>query len=140
MVSNQKLKKIACLGGFITATTGYTLYYRIQQNIKKSDTYKDVMNTLHAHKKAVPYLGEPISMGRITYGDGHRTLEHEDQKITQDYKWFKVPIVGSNTKGKLYYEVTWNPKLENTLEASKIEISFNNIPGKTFVIRQYGIS
>ncbi|XP_018306064.1 uncharacterized protein [Mycetomoellerius zeteki] len=92
MVSIQKLIKIASLGGFITASTGYILYYRIQYNIKKSETHKDVMNTLRAHKKAIPYLGEPISLGRITYGDGCRTLEHEDPKITQNYKWFKVPL------------------------------------------------
>ncbi|XP_012060567.1 PREDICTED: uncharacterized protein LOC105623800 [Atta cephalotes] len=140
MVSNQKLVKIASLGGLITATTGYIFYYRIQYDIKKSETYKDVMNTLREHKKAVPYLGEPISLGRITYGDGHRILEHEDTKIPQNYKWFKVPLTGTNTKGKLYYEVTWNRKLENKLEASKIEITFDNIPGKTFVIRQCEIS
>ncbi|XP_011686993.1 PREDICTED: uncharacterized protein LOC105449441 isoform X2 [Wasmannia auropunctata] len=92
MVSNQTLLKIASLGGFVTATTGYAFYYRIQYDIKESETYKDVMNTLRAHKKAVPYLGEPIMLGRISYGDGHRMLEHEDTKITQSYKWFKIPL------------------------------------------------
>lgn len=140
MVSNQTLMKIASLGGFVTAGTGYTFYYRIQYDIKKSETYKDVMNTLRAHKKAIPYLGEPITLGRITYGDGHRILEHKDTKIIQNYKWFKVPLTGTNTKGKLYYEVTLNHKLENKPEASKIEIMFDNIPGKTFIIRQYEIS
>ncbi|XP_011686992.1 PREDICTED: uncharacterized protein LOC105449441 isoform X1 [Wasmannia auropunctata] len=139
MVSNQTLLKIASLGGFVTATTGYAFYYRIQYDIKESETYKDVMNTLRAHKKAVPYLGEPIMLGRISYGDGHRMLEHEDTKITQSYKWFKIPLTGTNTKGKLYYEVILNHKLENKPEASKIEITFDNIPGKTFVIRQYEI-
>lgn len=140
MVSNQTLMKIASLGGFVVAATGYTFHYRIQYDIKESETYKDVMNTLRMHKKAMPYLGEPIKLGRITYGDGSRTLEHEDAMVTQNYKWFKVPLTGTNTKGKLYYEVTLNRKLENKPEASKIEITFDNIPGKTFVIRQYEIS
>ncbi|XP_011165444.2 uncharacterized protein LOC105199869 [Solenopsis invicta] len=135
MVAIQTLMKIASVGGFITASTGYTFHYRIQHDIKKSETYKDVMNILHAHKKAVPYLGEPITLGRITYGDGHRTLEHEDTKVTQNYKWFKVPLTGANTKAKLYYEVTLNCNLKNKLEVSKIEILFDNIPGKTFIIR-----
>ncbi|XP_071561642.1 uncharacterized protein [Temnothorax nylanderi] len=140
MVSNQTLMKIASLGGFITASTGYAFHYRIQNDIKESETYKDVMDTLRAHKKAVPYLGEPVTLGRITYGDGSRTLEHEDATVEQDYKWFKVPLTGANTKAKLYYEVTLNRELENKPEASKIEITFDNIPGKTFVIRQYEIS
>ncbi|TGZ57550.1 uncharacterized protein [Temnothorax longispinosus] len=140
MVSNQTLMKIASLGGFITASTGYAFHYRIQYDIKESETYKDVMDTLRAHKKAVPYLGEPVTLGRITYGDGSRTLEHEDAMVKQDYKWFKVPLTGVNTKAKLYYEVTLNRELENKPEASKIEITFDNIPGKTFVIRQYEIS
>lgn len=140
MVSNQTLMKIASLGGFVIATTGYTFHYRIQYDIKESETYKDVMNTLHTHKKAVPYLGAPIKLGRITYGDESRMLEHEDATVTQNYKWFKIPLTGTNTKGKLYYEVTLNRKLENKPEASKIEITFDNIPGKTFIIRQYDIS
>ncbi|EFN83885.1 hypothetical protein EAI_00439 [Harpegnathos saltator] len=90
------------------------------------------MNTLYAHKKAVPYFGEPIKVGRIKFGDGKQTLEH-----TIPYKWFKVPIIGTNTKGNVYYEVILNQKLENKPEVSKIEVTFDNIPGKTFVIREY---
>lgn len=122
--------KIAGLGGFVTASTGYTFHYRIQQDIKKSDTYKDAINALHTHKKAVPYLGEPVTMGRITYGTGQLMV---GEKIT-NYKWFKVPLTGTNTKGKLYYEVMLNCT-ENKLEVSKIEIVFDNVPGKTFVIK-----
>ncbi|XP_012542135.1 uncharacterized protein LOC105839993 isoform X2 [Monomorium pharaonis] len=136
MISNQTLMKIASLGGFITASTGYAFYYRIQYDIKKSETYKDVMNTLQTHKKAVPYLGEPITLGRIIYGDGHRTLKHKEMKVMQNYKWFEVPLTGTNTKAKLYYEVTLSHNLKNKPEVSKIEITFDNIPGKTFVIRQ----
>lgn len=140
MVSNQTLMKIAGWGGIITASTGFALHYRLQYDIKKSEPYKDVMNTLRVHKKALPYLGQPITMGRIAYGDGSHMLEHEDTMVTQNYKWFKIPLTGTNTKGKLYYEVTLNHKLNNKPEASKIEITFDNIPGKTFIIRQYEIS
>lgn len=140
MVSNQTLAKIASLGGFVVASTGYAFHFRIQHNIKETEPYKDVMNTIRVHRKVVPYLGEPITIGRITYGDGCHTLEHEDETVVRNYKWFKVPLRGTNTKGKLYYEVTLNRKLENKPEASKIEITFDNLSGKTFVIRQYEIS
>ncbi|KAL0102918.1 hypothetical protein PUN28_018306 [Cardiocondyla obscurior] len=140
MVSNQTLVKIASLGGFVLAGTGYAFYFRIQRDIRETETFKDVLNTVHAHKKAVPYLGKPIKIGRIAYGDGCHTREYEDATITQNYKWFKIPLTGENTKGTLYYEVTLNPKLENKPEASKIEITFDNIPGKTFIIRQYEVN
>ena len=135
MISNQTLMKIASLGGFITASTGYAFHYRIQHNIKESESYKDVMNTFRAHNKAVSYLGEPIRLGRITYGDGQQNL---GQNI--NYKWFKVSLTGSNTKAKLYYEVILKHRIENKFAISKIEITFDNIPGKTFVIKDCEIN
>lgn len=135
MVSNHTLMKIAGLGGFITAGTGYAFHYRVQHDIKKSDTYKNAINVLHIHKKAVPYLGEPITTGRVTYGNGQQML---GEKI-RNYKWFQVPLTGTNTKGKLYYEVILNRTSENEPEVSKIEITFDSIPGKIFVIKDYEI-
>lgn len=135
MISNQTLIKIASLGGFITAGIGYAFHYRVQYDIIKSKSYKDVMNIFHAHKKAVSYLGKPITLGRITYGNGQQIL---GQKIK--YKWFKVSLTGSNTKAKLYYEIILEDKIENKYEISKIEITFDNIPGKTFVIKDYEIN
>lgn len=130
MISNQTLVKIASLGGFVTASTGYAFHYRVQHNIKESESYKDVINIFRAHKKAESYLGEPITFGRITYGDGQQIL---GQKIK--YKWFKVSLTGNNTKAKLYYELMLEHKNENKYDISKIEITFDNIPGKTFVIK-----
>lgn len=114
----------------MTASTGYACNFHMQSNIKNSDTYQDAMNALRTHKKAVPYFGEPISIGHIKHGNGLRNLEP-----SIPYKWFKISIKGSNTKGSVYYEVTLNNKMENKPEVSKIEVSFDNIPGKTFIIR-----
>lgn len=135
MISNQILMKIASLGGFITASTGYAFHYRIQHDIKKSESYKDAINIFHAHKKAVTYLGEPITLGRITYGDGQKIF-----KPKMKYKWFKVSLTGSNTKAKLYYEIILEHEIENKYEISKIEITFDNIPGKIFVIKDCEIN
>lgn len=135
MISNQTLIKIASVGGFITASTGYAFHWRIQHNIKESEPYKDAMNTFRAHKKAVLYLGEPITFGRITYGD-----EEQNPEQNTYYKWFKVSLKGSNTKAKLYYEVMLKHRTENNFAVSKIEITFDNIPGKTFVIKDCEIN
>ncbi|XP_032681951.1 uncharacterized protein LOC116849164 [Odontomachus brunneus] len=132
MVSNHTLIKIGAIGGFVTAGTGYAFRFRIENDIKKSETYEDAINALRNHKKAVPYFGEPIKLGRVKFGDGLL-------KDTIPYKWFEVSIRGANTKGNIYYEVTLNQKLENKPEVSKIEVKFDNIPGKTFVIRDYEV-
>lgn len=132
MVSNNTLMKIAAVGGFVTAGTGYVFRFLIDNDIKKSETYKDAINILTNHKKAVPYFGEPIRLGRIKYGDGQRTLEQ-----TIPYKWCEIPVTGTNTKGTMYYEVTLNQELENKPKVSKIEVKFDNLPGKTFVIKDY---
>ncbi|XP_014474507.1 PREDICTED: uncharacterized protein LOC106744344 [Dinoponera quadriceps] len=128
MVSLRILVKIASIGGFVTAGTGYIFMFLMQNKIKKTENYKDAMDALRTHKKAVPYFGEPIRLGHVKYGDGQR-----ENRIP--YKWFKIPIRGTHTKGNMYYEVTLNQKLENKPEVSRIEITFDNIPGKTFVIR-----
>lgn len=128
--------KIAGIGGFVTASTGYAFHFRVQNDIKLTETYQDAMTTLREHKKAVPYFGEPIKFGRIKYGDGQRMLERYN---TIPYKWFKVSVKGTNTKGNVYYEVTLNEKLQNSPEVSKIEVTFDNIPGKSFVIRDYNV-
>lgn len=136
MISNRTLVKIASLGGFITASMGYAFHYRVQHDIRKSESYKDVMNIFHVHKKAVSYLGEPVTLGRITYGNGQQILGQKTK-----YKWFKVPLKGSKTKAKLYYEIILlEHKIEDKYEISKIEITFDNIPGKTFVIRDCEIN
>lgn len=132
MVSTNTLMKIAGIGGLVTGSTGYAFHFRVQRNIRKSETYKDAINALRAHKKAVPYLGEPLQQGRIRYG----SEQHPDQETS--YTWFKVSLTGSNTKGTLYYEVTLDR--ENKPEVPKIEITFDNIPGKTFVLRDHNVS
>ncbi|EZA46527.1 hypothetical protein DMN91_011896 [Ooceraea biroi] len=130
-MSHHTLMKVASLMGFITAGTGYAFHFRVQRNIRESETYKDAINALRVHKKAVPYLGEPTqTSGRITYGVGQQIPEGQT-----DYKWFKVPLRGTNTKGILYYEITSSHELDDKFVVSKIEITFDNIPGKTFVIR-----
>lgn len=134
MISNNTLRKIAIIGGLVTGSTGYAFYFRIQYDIKQTDTFKDTMNALRTHKKAIPYLGEPVTFGRIKYGDGQQL----ESATNINYKWFTIPLTGTNTKGKLYYEVTLNKK--NSPFVSKIEITFDNIPGKTFVIRDNEIN
>ncbi|XP_020282083.1 uncharacterized protein LOC109853923 [Pseudomyrmex gracilis] len=128
MVSTNTLMKIASIGGLVTGCTGYAFHFRVQHNIRESETFKNAISALRAHKKAVPYLGEPLQLGRIRYGNEH----HPDQEPS--YTWFKVSLTGSNTKGSLYYEVTLDRE-NKTPEVSKIEVTFDNIPGKTFVLR-----
>jgi len=128
-MSHYTLMKVASLIGFITAGTGYAFHFRVQHDIKESETYKDAINALHMHKKAVPYLGDPITLGRITYGIG------QISNSELNYKWFKIPVRGTNTKGVLYYEVTLCHECNNKFKVSKIEITFDNMPEKIFVIR-----
>lgn len=128
-MSNYTLAKVASVLGFVTASTGYAFHYRIQHDIRESEAYKDAVNAFRAHKKAVPYLGEPVTLGRITYGIG----EHEGLIA---YKWYRVVVKGSNTKGTLYYEIRPSAGSVSELVVSKLEITFDNIPGKTFTIRE----
>ncbi|CAK9802406.1 hypothetical protein ANTQUA_LOCUS3308 [Anthophora quadrimaculata] len=122
MVLLSTLTKIAIVGGFIVAGTGYTMQYMIDRKLRKTTTYKKALQMLYDHPKAVQYLGEPIKEGNI--------------KVTNqdEVKKFSVNLKGANTKGKLDCEFTVKPDL--TTKISNLQIKFNNLPDKIFVIHE----
>ncbi|CAK9832218.1 hypothetical protein ANTRET_LOCUS9078 [Anthophora retusa] len=122
MVLLSTLTKIAILGGFAVGGTGYMIQYVTIREIRKTKTYKKALEMFYDHPKAVQYLGEPI--------------QEKSLKITSNDKVnrFNINLKGANTKGELVCEYTVNPDF--TTEISKLQVKFNNLPGKIFVIHE----
>ncbi|CAK9817223.1 hypothetical protein ANTPLA_LOCUS9288 [Anthophora plagiata] len=122
MVLLSTLTKIAIVGGFTVAGTGYAVQYLINSKIRKTKTYEKALKMFYDHPKAVQYLGEPI--------------QERGLKVTSNdkVKQFSVNLKGSNTKGQLDCEYTVKPDL--TTEIKKLQIKFNNLPEKIFVIHE----
>lgn len=120
MVSLNTLTKIAIVGGFTVAGTGYMIRYVTIRELRETKTYKKALKMFYDHPKAVQYLGEPIKEKRLNI-----TLNDKVKK-------FSVDLKGTNTKGKLECEYTVNPDF--TTEINKLQVKFNNLPDKIFVI------
>nr|XP_050844359.1 uncharacterized protein LOC127061483 [Vespula vulgaris] len=131
MISLQTLTKIASVTGFITAGTGYAFRFKIQNDFRETKLYKDGMQYLYNHPKAVDLLGSPIKEKRVNISDDEKNGTKEN--IT----WFTVPVIGSQKCGELRIEANIVKNAEKELVANiyKVELTIKEIPGKVFVIK-----
>lgn len=131
MVSLQTLTKITSITGFIIAGTGYAFRFKIQNDIRKTELYKDGMQYLYNHPKALDLLGSPIKEQRVNISDENKI--GTEKNIT----WLTVPIIGSKNCGELRIEAVVNTDIENKLTANiyKVELTVKEIPNKVFVIK-----
>lgn len=101
-----------------------TLNYFIDKRIRKTLTYKKVVRILYDHKGTIEHLGQPIKEGKLKVDPNNKY---------NDIKKFSLYLKGTNTKGKLNCEY----QADNSgTEIKKIEIEFNDVPNKIFVIHE----
>ncbi|KAI4491436.1 hypothetical protein M0804_002828 [Polistes exclamans] len=131
MISLQTLVKIAGFTGLVVGGTGYAFRYKIQNEIREVQFYKDAMQHLYSHQKALDLLGTPIKEKRVDIGDAKKNGS-DDNKT-----WLTIPIMGSKSFGELRVEALVKKDMENKLKADiyKVELSIREIPGKVFVIK-----
>lgn len=131
MVSLQTLTKIASITGFIVAGTGYGFRFKIQNDIRKTELYKDGMQYLYNHPKALDLLGSPIKEKRVNISDEKKI--GTENNIT----WLTVPVIGSEKRGELRIEAVTDKDVEKKLIANiyKVELTIKEIPNKVFVIK-----
>lgn len=120
----ETLIKIAAVGGIVTASTGYLFSYVFQTRIRKTKTYQKALDIVKNHAKTVEHLGAPIKEGAIKFGDSEENI-----------RTFTVALKGTNTTGKLDCEVLITEPNKQP-EITKLEIKFDDIPNKIFVIQR----
>ena len=101
-MSTQQLKnlawKIGIFGGIGSWILINTVPLVLSRKIRQSDHYQEAVNLLRSHPEAIKYLGEPIKEERVV------TTIPECYGQDGEKMWLRVPIIGSKTKGTLYYD------------------------------------
>lgn len=131
MISLQTLVKIAGFTGFVVAGTGYAFRYQLQNEIREIKLYKDAMQHLYNHQKALDLLGIPIKEKRVDISDSEKNGSNHNKT------WLTIPIMGSKSFGELRVEALISEDMEKKMKADiyKVELSIREIPGKVFVIK-----
>ncbi|XP_076752335.1 uncharacterized protein LOC143424259 [Xylocopa sonorina] len=95
----------------------------IEKRLRRTVTYKRALELFHNKENAVKYLGEPVKEGRIKV----ISIDDTSRKLS-------VNLKGSNTKGTLDCEYNIEPDHKTTIR--KLEIKYDDLPDKTFVIHE----
>lgn len=127
MIPINKLVTIAGLGGICIGSIAYAYHYTLRRKIRNTTVYKEAIEHLKSHPKAVKWLGEPIEAGRIALGG------NKDKT-----PYFSVAIRGPNTGGKLYCEFKMNTE-KQTSYISFLKVSFDNLPGQAYVLKDMSV-
>ncbi|XP_031370750.1 uncharacterized protein LOC116186720 [Apis dorsata] len=105
---------------------GYTLNYYIDKRIRSTLVYRSALEIFYNHKKTIEHLGQPIKEGKI---------KAESNNENNDIKKFSLHVKGNNTTGKLNCE--YQVELDKSeIKIKKVEIEFNDVPNKIFVIHE----
>lgn len=127
--SNINLIKVAALGGMATVTMGMAYHWKINDNIRKTDFYKEALLTLGSHKPALHLLGEPIKVGSID-------IEDQEKNYTRlrEAK-YEVPVKGPKEKGTLHF---WAKKEGDSDQwvVKRIELQLKRDASRRLVIRR----
>ncbi|XP_047370944.1 uncharacterized protein LOC124957745 [Vespa velutina] len=131
MISLQTLAKIASITGFTVAGMGYAFRFKLQNELREIKLYKDGMQYLYNHPKALDLLGIPIQEKRVNISDEKKN--GSEKNIT----WLTVPVKGSEKSGELRIEAFVDEDSEKKLIANiyKVELTIKEIPNKVFVIK-----
>jgi cytochrome c oxidase assembly factor 1 len=125
-VNNMTLVKIGAIGGMLTVSMGLAARFKISENIKKTEYYKDALKTVRTNKGAVYLLGEPMKDGRVDIGNSEKNFTKDDKAQ------YEVPIKGPKQKGMIYF---WAAKQDTEWVVKRIELGLQNEPNRRLLIK-----
>lgn len=127
-VKNITLVKIAAIGGFITVTMGMAYRFKVNDNIRQSDHYKEALKTLRSHPASVYLLGEPIK-------DGMLDLEDQKKNYTNELDaHYEIPVRGPKQRGILHIWAQRSNQGEK-YTINKMELALKNEPDRRLLIK-----
>lgn len=120
------LVKIGAIGGMLTVSMGLAARFKINENIKKAEYYKDALKTVRTNKGAVYLLGEPMKDGRVDIGNSEKNFTKDDKAQ------YEVPVKGPKQKGMIYF---WAAKQDTEWVVTRIELGLQNEPNRRLLIK-----
>lgn len=127
-VKTVTLVKIAAIGGIITVSMGFALRFKINENIRQLDHYKEAMKILRSNPASVYLLGEPIK-------DKLLDLDNEKKNYTNKLdSHYEIPVSGSKQRGILHMWAKRNSEDEKYV-VNKMELELKNEPDRRLLIK-----
>lgn len=130
-LSFATLGKIALGGLFIIPVTGFGVRWLMQEQIKKTAPYCEVMECIRSQKQIKELLGEPIVDGRIDVGDNNCFGRDSNTR------WITIPLKGTKATGCAKYWVVNNDDKE---QISKIHFQVEQAGEKIELIKDMTIN
>lgn len=123
----MKLVKIAAVGGIATATMGLLYKFKVTENVKQSEQYREALKLLRSNKAAVNLLGEPIKDLNVEVGDTTRNYTKDNKSR------YEVPLRGSKERGRLYF---WAEKESDKWIVKRMELEVGKDDSKRLLLKQ----
>ncbi|KAL3288032.1 hypothetical protein HHI36_002484 [Cryptolaemus montrouzieri] len=129
-MKTMTLVKIGAIGGILTCSMGMALQYKLSNNVKQTEFYKESMNLVRHNKAAIHFLGEPIKDATI------EMVNSNVNYLTDTEGKYEVKLKGSKQKGKLYIYIKKekNEGIQN-FKLDHVELELKNQPDKRLLIR-----
>ena len=127
-ISNMTLAKIAGIGGIITVSMGYAVRMQVNNEICKTEYYRDAMKTLRRNKAAVHLLGEPIRDKLLDLDD---TTKNYTEEINAHYE---VPVKGPKDRGVMFFWAS-RPDHHTAWNVDRIELELKSDTNRRLVVK-----
>lgn len=123
-------KGLAVVGGLGTFICINSIPFIYNKKIRNSDHYKQAIQLLHSHPEATKCLGEPIKEGSVKVTDP-KEFGRDEEKM-----WINVPVYGSKTKGKLFYNFSNKIDENQPIKLSRVELTLESHEGYKLLIKK----
>lgn len=112
-----RLGIVGGIGTFICVNSVPLVY---NKKIRNSDHYKQAIKLLRGHTEAVKCLGEPIKEGFVKVTDP-KEFGRDEEKM-----WINVPVYGSKTNGKLFYDFILKTEENQPTKLLRVELTLDS--------------
>lgn len=129
MVQLNTLMQIAAFGGVAAVGTGIYLHRTLQNKVRNSEVFQEVMHRVLNNKGAVTLLGDPLKFGTINTGNAENYCYIDKAQI-------QVPIKGSKCNGILEF-MAEKKSTDTEWTFNKIEIEIKDrLGGRLNILKQ----
>lgn len=127
MASVGSLARVAAIGGVVVLSSGFYFKFRIQNNIKQSEYFKESLKIVRSNRGVAHLMGEPIRDGTLDLGDSANNF------CTGKEAQFQVPVKGPKLDGTLYLFAS-RPDYGQQWNVDRLELGLKDDPSRRILL------